>query len=46
MTFATVTCLFGVSWPNGWTKTCLNDGSMAERFNGDVFLGGYEPGIV
>lgn len=21
MTFATVTCLFGVSWPNGWTKT-------------------------
>lgn len=46
MTFATVACFLGVSKPKGWTKTCHNDRSVAEWFNGHVFLDGYEPGIV
>jgi|GEM_PF-5745359 len=46
MTFATVACFLGVSKPRGWTKTCHNDGSVAEWFNDHVFLDVYEPGIV
>ena len=46
MTFATVACFLCVCKPKGWTKTCHNDRSVAEWFNGHVFLEGYEPGIV